>query len=102
MPLWSFTGTKADLAFKLKKSLFGVWESLETPQICIAAVRYGISSVAYQRSMLLLGKLCPKDSALAKFSTGFCFVYFKFLFKHLKPTNLKNALNLSTGVNPLK
>lgn len=78
MPLWSFTGTKADLAFKLKKSLFSVWESLETPQICIAAVKYSISSLAYQTSMLLLGKFCPKDSALAKFSTGFCLFILNF------------------------
>lgn len=78
MPFWSFTGTKADLAFKLTKSLFSVWESLERPQICIAAVKYGISSVAYQRSMLLLGKFYPKDSALAEFSTGSCLFILNF------------------------
>lgn len=78
MPLWSFTGTKVDLAFKLKKSLFSVWESLERPQICIAAVKYSISSAAYQKSMFLLGKFCPKDSALAKFSTGICLFILNF------------------------
>lgn len=78
MPLWSSTGTPADLAFKLKKSLFRVCKSLERPQICNAAVKCGIFAVAYQRSALLLGKLCPKDSALAKFSTGFCLFILNF------------------------